>query len=315
MEKPNPPSKDLIVRPMPIKNYPLRENVVGQAGEFIDDFIQSLDNKFLYGAMGVDVDRSFLLTGPPGNGKTLAVETLVNQVNKDKVNSFIKDPDSDMPNFTFLGFKYDTGRYGTAYINEGAKIVQKFFDVCFTVADKGIDTLIVFDEADSIFGKRNSSRGHKEDSKVLETIMKNMNDLQYMDNAYVVLMSNFPEAFDEASIRAGRIDQKYIFGNPGEAEREFAYRHAIKKVNAKARYNVIKSSRPKTLAEISNGFSYSDIVESVNSAVKNKAREVASRPKSEKIDLNIYLGQKDVRDAVMGHRAKFIKKEPRKIGF
>ena len=309
------PKEKIKITPMGINGYPLRENIVGDAGKFVDDFIEARNSEMIYRVMGVNPDKSFLITGAPGNGKTMAIETLVNEINKEPFKKLIEDKNS-VAEFKLLGFKYDTGKYGTAYINEGSKNVQAFFDTCFAVANQGYGALAVFDEADTLFGKRAERYGHKEDSKVLETIMKNMQKLHDTDNMYTVMMSNFPDAFDEASIRAGRVDKRYDFKNPTLDERVFAYTHAINQLNNKAGYKVIRRTNPERLAEISDNFSYSDIVESVNSAVKQKAKEVSSNDNKTIIDLNIWIGEKRVLDSIYKHKKTFISKpETRKIGF
>ena len=174
-----------------------------------------------------------------------------------------------------LGFSYDIGKYGTAYINEGPKIIQRFFDTCFNYANHGFKTLMIFDEAETIFGKRLSNNAHKEDSKLLNTIMMNMQKLHNTDNAYIVMMSNFPNAFDEASIRAGRVDKHYTFTKPNRVEREKAFEHAIIQINEKAGYSVVRNYNISELANISNEFSYADIMESVKAAVKIRAKQLS----------------------------------------
>ena len=303
--------------PMPITTYPLRENVVGEAGQFVDEFIQATDSEMIYNVMGVQPDKSFLITGAPGNGKTFAIEALVNQINNEPFLKFMKDPTSKTPpEFKMLAFKYDTGKYGTAYINRGSKIVQSVFDTCFMVAKRGYKSMMIFDEAETLFGNRSDRVGHKEDTKVLETIMKNMQTLHDTPNAYAVMMSNFPEAFDAASIRSGRVDKRYEFGNPTQTEREFAYTHSINQINEKAGYKVVRGCDPSKLAKMSDNFSYSDITESVNSAVKQKARDVSMRPQDGMLDLNIWITEKGVRKSIADHREQFKTTKSRKrIGF
>ena len=311
-----PDTTDII--PMESKKYPRREDIVGDAGLFVDDFIQAIGTEQIYRVMGVNPDKAFLITGSPGNGKTMAIETLVNEINRNIVDDLLsgKTENKSMTQFKLLGFKYDTGRYGTAYINEGPKIIQNFFDVCFGVANYGVNSLVIFDEAENLFGRRQDSRGHKEDDKNIETIMKNIQALHYIDNAYVVMMSNFPEAFDEASIRSGRVDRKIEFKNPTDAEREFAYKQGIHRLNERAGYSVIRSYDTSELAKLSGGFSYSDVIESINSAVKQKAKETSSKKNVEIIDLNVWITQKGLKESIEKHRDKFVKKrESRKIGF
>ncbi|MCK4650068.1 ATP-binding protein [Candidatus Pacearchaeota archaeon] len=308
MHKEEEIEEEMIFSPMGVFDHPRRKDIVGQAGEFIDDFADSIKSEELYHVMGVKPDKSFLITGPPGNGKTFSIEALVNEVNKETSVS------QNLDKINLLGFKYDIGIYGTAYINEGSKIIQNFFDECFEMAINNYKTVAIFDEAEVLFGKRSNNYSHKEDTKVLETIMKNMQTAHNMDNMYVVLMSNFPEAFDRASIRAGRIDKPYIFQNPNQPEREFAYNHAIEQINDKAGYMVIRKYNVSKLAEISDRFSYSDITESVNSAVKQEVKEM-SDIKTDKILTAGYVTQEKLEKSVHSHRDNFIKTTKKSIGF
>lgn len=302
----------IVISPMQINKTPLRRDTVGDAGEFIDSFIHAIESENIYKVMGTYPDKSFLLTGAPGNGKTMAIEALVNEMNQDVHTGLLANL-KGMIEPKLLGFKYDIETYGTKYINEGSRIVQLFFDTCFMKANMGYKTLVIFDEAETLFGKRISDQ-HKEDIKVLETIMKNMQRLHDTDNMYAVMMSNFPEAFDEASIRSGRVDQKYEFKNPTLDERVLAYRHAIERVNERATYKVIRKYDSEHLAELSNNFSHSDITESVNSAVKLRAKEASQEPTSGALHLNIWITGKRIIDSIKRHRKMFIKEE-RTIGF
>lgn len=299
--------KELKYLPMDIINYPRKEDVVGRSRQFIDDFLLAMDSEQLYNAMGVNPDKSFLVTGSPGNGKSYGIEALVNEANKEMYDTFQKNKGNQsiekvIPNL--FGFKYDIGRYGTAYINQGSKIIQGFFDTCFTIARKGYKTLAIFDEADVLFGKRSSLQSHKEDSKVIETIMKNMQTAHDLNNMYTIIMSNFPDVFDEASIRAGRIDKKYIFNSPNLSERETAYQHTINKINDKAGYQVVRGYGVEKLSQLSDGFSYADIAESVNSAVKQRVKEL-SNIRKDKIIIAGYISQNRLENSIKHHKSNF----------
>lgn len=301
--------KKIEYLPMAVYEYPRRKDVVGSAGKFIDDFLKSMDSAQLYGMMGVKPDKTFMITGQPGNGKTLSIEALVNEANKDV---FDNQTDKEM-RFKLVGMKYDIGKYGTAYINEGSKIIQGFFDFCFKATQSGYKTLTILDEAETLFGHRTNTLSHKEDSKLLATIMKNLQKVHDTDDMYLVMMSNFPNAFDKASIRAGRIDKKYTFDKPNQSEREFAFNHTINKINDLAGYQVVRNYNTKLLSDISDKFNYADIVESVNSAVKKQVKEITEIRK-DKIITAGYITQKKLEDSITKHKSSF-KSTNKKIGF
>jgi transitional endoplasmic reticulum ATPase len=289
--------------PLPITRKPRRGDIIGQARDFVDDFILSINSEVIYNKMGIQPDKTFLISGPPGNGKTMGIEALVNEMNSDFYD-VVMSGGTSVPNL--VAMKYDIGKYGTAYINMGSKIVQQFFDECYRMA-KGYKTLIIFDEAENIFGNRQSNSNHKEDSKLLDTIMKNIQTVHDTNNMYAVMMSNFPEAFDEASIRAGRVDKRYEFIMPKLDERKLGYEHAIHKINKRADYQVVRSYNSDALAELTDGYSYADIVESVNSAVKKRAVEI-SKSRTPGIVPAGYISQKRLEESIKDHGNKFIQK-------
>lgn len=307
--------KNIQVEAMMIKKYPRKEDIFGEAGIFVEDFIRDMETEFLYNAMGTSPNKTFLITGKHGLGKTLGVEALINEANREPFDK-LKEGITEGTSINLLGFPYDIGRYGTKYINEGSTRMQEFFDVVLLHAQNGIKSVAIFDEADVVFGKRGQGSGsHKEDEKVLNTIMKNIQKVHDTPNAYAIMMSNFPEAFDEASIRAGRIDGKYEFGMPNYNERQQAYQATIRKINNKALHAVIRGYDTDALAKISDDFSYADIVESTEAAVKRKVREIA-RTKTNKIIPAQFITQKGLVASVEGHKKMFIKgKKKMDIGF
>lgn len=305
---PSPPRKQQFDY-IPILNNPLRKDIVGKAGEFVDDFILSMNSESLYRKMAVSPDKTFLITGKPGTGKTIGVRALLNEANKEPYNICISGGNSPMK---LIGMSYDIGKYGTAYINEGSKVVQSFFDTCYRLAYRQ-KVLITFDEAEVLFGSRGGSTSHKEDDKVLDTIMKNMQIVHDTPNMYAVMMSNFPDAFDEASIRAGRIDKRYEFELPNELERKLAYDHTIEKLNGKAGYQVVRCYDAIDLSKMSEGYSYADIIESVNSAVRKRVKQISKTKKIGTLP-NGYISQKRLEDAVNEHRVSFLPSKG-KIGF
>lgn len=292
-----------------IERYPLRDDVVGQAGQFIEDFQKAMKGEQIYNMMGVQPDKTFLITGKAGTGKTLGVEALINEVNKDVIDIMKTQPEQ----IKLLGFKYDIGKYGTAYINMGSRIAQHFFDTVFKITQQGYSTLSIFDEGETIFGNRAENTGHKEDNKLLDTIMKNMQELHDMPGAYAVIMSNFPEAFDSASIRAGRIDKRYEFKMPGELERKLAFNHQINSINECAGYQVVRKYDSSELANNTNNFSYADISETIRATVKQRAKEIIDNRTNNIIPAG-YVSQKRLLNQIDKHNESFKKSKPG-IGF
>jgi ATP-dependent 26S proteasome regulatory subunit len=297
-------------------DFPLDIDVVGRPRKFIDDFISDIEGSKVYRSMGVQVDSVYGLFGVPGVGKTLAVNAIYNTINQPLLEEMVKNNKKDIKpeDLKLALMKYDIGRYGTAYINMGSRIVQRFFDVAFSISNSGIPVLIEMDEADALLGSRTSGiQSHSEDRKTLETIMKNLQTAHDTEDVYVVLMSNLPEACDAASLRAGRIDKKITFELPNLEERTAAYEHFIYTINNEAGYSVVRNAKPKILGEMSKGFNYADIKSTIDGAVKTRAREIIA-DRSNKIIPAGYVTQKRLEQEVNSHNLSFHPKE-KVIGF
>jgi SpoVK/Ycf46/Vps4 family AAA+-type ATPase len=173
------------ILPLDIYESPRIEDVVGVSRKFIDDFILFQENEMVFSSMGVQPDKTFLLTGKPGKGKTMAISAINNSLNKEIFN-FMENFRKGKTNPQKINFEekvasrlvvlpYEVGKYGTAYINQGSKNIEKFFNRAYSFAEEIGRVLISIDEADAILTDRNQGfSGHNEDKKVLETLMKNL---------------------------------------------------------------------------------------------------------------------------------------------
>jgi len=302
----------------PVNTSPQIQDVTGTAKNFLDDIILNIEQEGVYKKMGVEPNKTYGLFGVPGTGKTLAVQALNNHMNADAYAKYLISDEKDMTaaDHDLCTFEYSIGRFGSAYINKGSMILQKFFDTAGIMASYGKKVLVVMDECDAILGDRNANlQSHAEDRKVLETIMKNVQLLHDTPNMYLVMMSNMPEACDGAAVRAGRIDKKYRFELPTDKERHKAYQMAISDANKKAKYKVVRAENIDDIVDLSKGFSYADIMQSVYSSVRQRATEVASS-KSKGTMPAAYVSHKKLLTGVKSHAESFVKKkENTRIGF
>ena len=251
--------KEKYVPPADDYAHPLLSDLIlsEKQRDSLEQVLFTMEHPDIYKMGGIRPYKSYLFNGPPGTGKTYSVKALRNELHKKKL--------------PVLWVPYDTGTYGTAYINMGAVMLQKYFDGCRAAANEGNIVVSFWDEADVIFGSRAHLHSHKEDTKNLETIMKNMNDLnKYSEGIYFFLCTNFPDQMDAAAVRSGRIDKVINFGLPEEEQLKAAYKLYLGDINKKAIYKVCDVKTLDQIVLVSEGFNYADVHEVVESAVRDE---------------------------------------------
>lgn len=133
-----------------------------------------------------------LFSGPSGTGKTLAAGVLANELNLDL-------------------YKIELSSVVGKYIGETEKSLQRIFDA----AESG-GVILLFDEADSIFGKRSEVKDSKDRYANLEVSYL----LQRMESysGLAILTTNLQSNLDSAFMRRMRFVTQFSF--PDAAHRE-----------------------------------------------------------------------------------------------
>ncbi|MDO8517415.1 MAG: ATP-binding protein [Nanoarchaeota archaeon] len=255
--------EDMVVKTKKNSGYPdtsllcdLRGN--NELKKEIDDIYLQMANRDLYCLGGIQPDKSYLFYGPAGTGKTLGVRCLYGELLSHKK--------------SFGLMEYSIGNYGTAYINMGSKNLQEFFDSGQSAIEKGVEGMIYFfDECDVLLGKRGSAQGHKEDDKLLDTLMTNLQEIHDRDTSeFVFFATNFRDAMDNASMRAQRIDKQVEFKLPDYNGRADLFKHAILMTQVKAGRSVVRAYNLNELAEKSDGLNCAECVDLVRRAIKSR---------------------------------------------
>ena len=164
---------------------------------FNEQVIDIVKNAEKYKALGVDFPSAIVLYGPPGCGKTFAVEKLV---------EFL-----DWPCYSI-----DSNSVGSPYIHATSKKVAEVFQKAIEAAP----SVIVIDEMEAFLTDRSSSMGsgthHIEEVaeflRLIPTAMKN--------HVLVVGMTNLIDLIDPAILRRGRFDHLIEVGMPSQTEIE-----------------------------------------------------------------------------------------------
>ncbi|MGH7938513.1 MAG: ATP-binding protein, partial [Bryobacteraceae bacterium] len=139
---------------------------------------------------------SALFAGPSGTGKTLAAEILANELRLDL-------------------FRIDLSAVVSKYIGETEKNLRRVFDA----AEEG-GVILLFDEADALFGKRSEVKdSHDRYANVEISYL-----LQRMEayRGLAILTTNMKEALDPAFLRRLRFVVQFPF--PDQAQRAEIWR-------------------------------------------------------------------------------------------
>lgn len=172
--------------------------------EHVIDIIQHPES---YQAMGIEFPSAIVLHGPPGCGKTYAVERLV---------EFL-----DWPSFTI-----DSNSVGSPYIHETSRKIADVFN-------KAIDSspsVIIIDEMETFLTDRQSAgiSGQHHIEEVAEFLRRIPEAIK--SKVLIVAMTNMIDSIDPAILRRGRFDHIVEVGMPSRSEVESLLGHLLSKL-------------------------------------------------------------------------------------
>ncbi|MFN9434991.1 MAG: ATP-binding protein [Planctomycetota bacterium] len=162
---------------------------------FNEHVIDIIFNPEKYQALGIDFPSAIVLHGPPGCGKTFAVERLV---------EFI-----DWPSYSI-----DSNSVGSPYIHETSKKISQVFDK----AIDGAPSVVVIDEMESFLSDRRSgsSSGLHHVEEVAEFLRRIPEAIK--NRVLIIAMTNLIEMIDPAILRRGRFDHIIEVSMPSKEE-------------------------------------------------------------------------------------------------
>jgi hypothetical protein len=165
----------------------------GLAAFFNEHVIDIVQHRDRYRALGIDFPSAVVLHGPPGCGKTFAVDRLID----------------------FLGwpsFQIDASSVASPYIHETSKKVAEVFDK----AIQNSPSVLVIDEMEAFLADREMGSGHHRVEEVAEFLRRIPEATK--NDVLIVAMTNRVDMIDPAILRRGRFDHviQVNFASEGE---------------------------------------------------------------------------------------------------
>lgn len=150
---------------------------------FHEHIVEIIAHEEQYRRMGIDFPSAIILHGPPGCGKTFAVERLVE----------------------FLGwpsYNIDSGSIGSSYIHDTSKKIAQVFET----AVENAPSVVVIDEMEAFLANR--SVGQASGTHHMEEVAEFLRRIPEAGKRHVLIiaMTNMLDAIDPAILRRGRFD-------------------------------------------------------------------------------------------------------------
>ena len=188
-------STELASPDMPTEAFVLygRPELVEFFNDYIIDIVRNAEE---YKRMGIGFPGAVLLYGPPGSGKTYAVDQLVKYLN--------------WPIYTI-----SSGTIGSPYIHETSKKIAQMFEE----AEKNAPAVVVIDEMESFLSDREMSGTGLHHTEEVGEFLRLLQQAQE-NHVLVVAMTNLLDSIDPAVKRKGRFDHIIEVGVPSVEEIE-----------------------------------------------------------------------------------------------
>ncbi len=152
--------------------------------QFINEHIVDIiENEARYKALGIEFPSAIILHGPPGCGKTFAVERLVDYLG-------------------WPSFQIEASSVASPFIHDTSKKVAEVFDK----AMQNAPSVLVIDEMEAYLADRQSGAGssHHRVEEVAEFLRRIPEAIK--NHVLIVAMTNRIEMIDPAILRRGRFD-------------------------------------------------------------------------------------------------------------
>jgi cell division protease FtsH len=258
---------------------------VDEAKEDLRDIIKFLKNPGKFSRLGAKIPRGVLLSGAPGNGKTMLAKAVAGE--------------ASCPFFSISG-----SDFVEVFVGVGASRVRDLF----IQARKNAPCIVFIDEVDAVGRQRGVGLGGGNDEReqTLNQLLSEMDGFSTEHGSVIVLAAtNRPDVLDVALLRPGRFDRIIEIPYP-----DLLSRKQILEVHAK-KVKLSPSVDLKKIAGGTPGFSGADLEN-----LLNEAALLAS--KSEKTQVEVEDFEKARDKVILGSERKttiLSEKEKKRIAF
>ncbi|KKQ33380.1 MAG: ATP-dependent zinc metalloprotease FtsH [candidate division TM6 bacterium GW2011_GWF2_37_49] len=232
---------------------------VVEAKEDLRDIIEFLKNPQKFERLGAKIPRGILLSGAPGNGKTLLAKAVAGE--------------SSRPFFSISG-----SDFVEVFVGVGASRVRDLF----AQAKKHSPCIIFIDEIDAVGRQRGIGLGGGNDEReqTLNQLLSEMDGFSTEAGAIIVLAAtNRPDVLDKALLRPGRFDRIIEVPYPDLVSREEILNVHSKNVKLDPEVNLSKIARGTP------GFSGADLENLINEAALLASKTGLLTVKIEQIEI------------------------------
>lgn len=208
------------------------------------DVISYLQDPTVYHNMGAKPPKGILMSGGPGNGKTLLARAVAGEVN--------------CPFISISG-----SSFVEMYVGVGASRVRELFAEAKKLAEEFGGCIIFIDEIDALISTRSNSDsgGDGERNQTINAFLAEVDGLDKKSAAIIILgATNRVDKLDSAAIRPGRFDRKVEVTKPTYKGRIYLLENSLKSMNASPDLDMT------FVARLTIGFSGADLANLINEA-------------------------------------------------
>ncbi|ACD83338.1 Proteasome-activating AAA-ATPase [Methylacidiphilum infernorum V4] len=194
---------------------------VGGQKQAIEAIKDAVELPFLYADIFAkykhNVPKGFLLYGPPGCGKTLIGKATAYNLTKK-----LREKTGEDRREYFMHIKGP--EILNMWVGESERQVREIFEQARELSKEDYIPFIFIDEAESILGTRRAGRFNSILNTLVPMFCAEMDGIESMRQAVIILASNRADLIDPAILRPGRIDRKIKVNRPGKEEAKEIFR-------------------------------------------------------------------------------------------